>query len=457
MRIGAADPSLTAVSGLAAVDAAVDRLGLVAALDVGLGPIKTRARGATGGQLLVGLAAAQLTGVDSLTGCDRRRVDAGAALLTTAPVPASTTAAGLARRMTAPQVSAGMEAGLATVYRRWLDLVPGQRRTELVLRRPTIDGDSTDIEVFADKEQVGWNYAGMRCGRLHALTWAAAELPLAADLVAGNADPRPAAPELIRRALAVLPPQVVGMPQVRLDAGFFAADVAHACVTAGADFAIAAKRNRAVVRAATAIPDDAWQPCRGMPYSATAVCDYAPEGWPPGSYTIARRTTVPADRLSTDPRARRSRTIPAEARQLALDGTVPVVYAYSFLVTNIPADDRDAVSIEAWFRRRTSIEDRFREAKYGAGLNHLPSASHTVNTTWAWAGLLAGALSVMLQALARLDIAPHRARIATLRHRLICVPGRLIRHARTLTLRLPPGHQLLAAVLDRLRTLPTPT
>jgi hypothetical protein len=47
-----------------------------------------------------------------------------------------------------------------------------------------------------------------------------------------------------------------------------------------------------------------------------------------------------------------------------------------------------------------------------------------------------------------------KAMIATLRHRLICVPARVIRHARALTLRLPPGQQLLTEVLTRLRALP---
>ena len=46
--------------------------------------------------------------------------------------------------------------------------------------------------------------------------------------------------------------------------------------------------------------------------------------------------------------------------------------------------------------------------------------------------------------------------IATLRWRLIAVPGRLVRHARHLTLRLPPGHSLLHEVLARLRELPVP-
>jgi len=44
--------------------------------------------------------------------------------------------------------------------------------------------------------------------------------------------------------------------------------------------------------------------------------------------------------------------------------------------------------------------------------------------------------------------------IATLRHRLIRVPARLICHAGALTLRLPPGHHLLAQVLARIRALP---
>jgi hypothetical protein len=44
--------------------------------------------------------------------------------------------------------------------------------------------------------------------------------------------------------------------------------------------------------------------------------------------------------------------------------------------------------------------------------------------------------------------------IATLRWRLIAVPGRLIRHGRQLILRLPPGCHLLAEILARLRALP---
>jgi hypothetical protein len=96
VRIGAPDPSVTGLAGLVAVDEFIGRLAMVSELDRGIGPIKTRARGLTGGQLLLGMATAQLVGQDCLTGMDRVRADAGSALLTEAPVAPSTTAGRLA-------------------------------------------------------------------------------------------------------------------------------------------------------------------------------------------------------------------------------------------------------------------------------------------------------------------------------------------------------------------------
>ncbi len=77
-----------------------------------------------------------------------------------------------------------------------------------------------------------------------------------------------------------------------------------------------------------------------------------------------------------------------------------------------------------------------------------------------WAGLLAGARSVMLQSLTGLDTQAHtpgRMPIATLRRQLLRIPGRLIRHARGLTLRLRPADTTLPTALARLRSLPAPT
>jgi hypothetical protein len=115
VRIGAPDPTLTPVSGMAAVTELVERLEVIGRLDAAIGPIMQRRRGHTAGELLVGLATAQLAGEDFLVGLDRQRTDrAGQAL---APVPdlAATTAAGLAQRFT-PTRRAAIETGLGDVH-----------------------------------------------------------------------------------------------------------------------------------------------------------------------------------------------------------------------------------------------------------------------------------------------------------------------------------------------------
>jgi len=114
VRAGAPDASLTANAGLAAVTELCGRLGVISALDTAIGPIKQRERGFGAGELLAGLAAAQLAGVDFLTGLDRQRADVAGQLITPVPGLASTTAAGLARRITPAQWRA-VEAGLAAV------------------------------------------------------------------------------------------------------------------------------------------------------------------------------------------------------------------------------------------------------------------------------------------------------------------------------------------------------
>jgi hypothetical protein len=150
VRIGASDASLTGLAGLLAVDELTERLGMVSELDAGIGPIKQR--GLTGGQLLLGMATAQLAGQDCLAGLDRVRADAGSALLTEAPVAPSTTAGSLAGRF-GPAHLTGIETALKGIYTRWLASVPAAVRTPLVLRNPTIGLDASDIEVFGRTKQ----------------------------------------------------------------------------------------------------------------------------------------------------------------------------------------------------------------------------------------------------------------------------------------------------------------
>jgi hypothetical protein len=130
VRIGAPDPSSTATSGLAAVTELVEKLDVIGILDRGIGSIKHRARGATAGELLVGLAQSQLLGGNTLVALDRQRADLATVELSAVPGIASTTAAGLARRLDSARL-AGVEAGVAELAGLAFRLLPADRRVGL--------------------------------------------------------------------------------------------------------------------------------------------------------------------------------------------------------------------------------------------------------------------------------------------------------------------------------------
>lgn len=450
---------------MAAITELCDQLDVVGALDAAVGPIKQRARGHSVGGLLVGLAAAQLAGQDYLVGLDRHRADAAGQALTPVPGLCSTTAAGLARRITDTQW-AGAETGLATVSARMLARLSAARRKAL-LKTVTIDLDTTDVEVYGRRKQgVAYNYQGQRCGRPHVATWAEVDVALAADLLAGNEDPRRGAPGLLRRALAALP---AGVREVRLraDGGYFAVDLAVAAYREGVGFAIGAKRIAPLWRILAGVEETDWVEAINMPGAQVAVADYRPAWWPASTRLLIRRVALDSDQISSDPRARRRRTLHPDQRALPLDelAAADAVYGYSFILTNLDLTTPDqAAAVEHWYRHRTEIENVFRDAKHGAALRHLPSGYEQVNRAWMWGALIATSLAGYLHQLTALPdhdggllgwgVRDGKAMIATLRHRLLCIPGRLIRHAGQLILRLPPGHHLLEEVLTRLRALP---
>jgi hypothetical protein len=425
---------VTPRAGLALV-AEVDRiLGVVDALDDGVGAIKARNRGLSAGELLLALAETMLGGGDFLIDLDHQRRDqAGRPLRAVPEVPASTTVIGLAKRF-GPEVFAGIEAGMADVVRRWWATLDPRRRDALARRRPTIDLDPTDVEVYGrNKRGVARNHQGQLIGRPHAAVWAEAGVVLAAELGSGVDDPRPQAPGLIARAVPGLPDDL-GRPIVRVDSGFFDAKVADAALEAGADFAIAAKRNPAAWRAMRDIPCAAWVRAQKMTGAEVAECGYRPGGWPAGTRCVVRRVRVERHELRHDARSRRRRTIDPDQLALLEAGQIGHAYAYTFIVTNL---DWDPVTIEAWFRERALIEERLKDTKLGLALRHLPSGYAEVNTTWMWAAFLGLNLSVFLQSLAGVD---HRGRAhgKRLRRELICVAARVVHHARAVVVRPAP-------------------
>jgi hypothetical protein len=226
------------------------------------------------------------------------------------------------------------------------------------------------------------------------------------------------------------------------------------------------------VRLLDAVPATGWTDAIDMTGAQVAVAEYCPDWWPADTVLLIRRVRLDLDhgQVSHDLRARRRRTLHPDQQALPLAelANADAVHAYSFIVTNLDVSTPDkAAQVEHWYRHRTSVENLFRDTKHGAALRHLPSGHHVVNRAWMWAALLAATLAGWLHHLTATTgheqpdgrlvghgVRGGQAMITTLRWRLIAVPARLVRHARGISLRLPPGQHLLAQVLARLRALP---
>ncbi|WP_169317374.1 hypothetical protein [Actinacidiphila oryziradicis] len=118
-QVGVPDGSLTENGGLLLVAELDQVLGITAALDRGIGPVKERDRGLSGGEFALALAAVQLTGEDHLVGFDRLRADAVGEGLLPAPAPPSTTAATLAARFDQAQREGVERASARSRRGRW--------------------------------------------------------------------------------------------------------------------------------------------------------------------------------------------------------------------------------------------------------------------------------------------------------------------------------------------------
>jgi hypothetical protein len=454
VSLGVPDGALTENGGLVVVSALERRLGMTAVLDGHIGPVKERDRGWTGGEFMSSLATLHLLGHDNLVGFDRMRADEVGDGISPVPAPAATTAATLAARLGQAERE-GIEAASAQLTATVLDQLPAPLAALWRQGPVTIDIDARDIEVYSSrKEQVARSYKGGLTGRVHAAIWSQPQLALAADLLAGDEDPRASTIGLFHRALAaVRAAGATGKVTVQGDTGYFAGPIAHAIADADCYFRLGVTRNKAVWRHLAAIDEDDWSECTDMPGAQVAKSTYVPADWPEGTTVLVRRVAHATADISADTRSRRRRTVGAHQLTLALEEGSDTVYAYSFIATNQPLDlDEDFAACENAYRLRTRVEEVFRDTAYGAGLNHLPSASHNVNAAWMWGALLALNLSGWLQLLHPLRPDGSRARIATLRQQLINRAARLVRKGRQHLLRFAPAaHQRIGAVLDRLR------
>jgi hypothetical protein len=444
VEVVADEKTLTPFGGSAVVGELVRRLELIPALDRaietaprvgGLRPVKQRARGCSPGQLLVAIAESMLCGGDSMLDLERVRADhAGAQLRAVAEVPAASTACQLARRYRRTHLRAAERA--FAVCANSMDAQLGRRPDGPV----TLDFDSTGVEVYGrHKPGAEVNYQGQLAYQPLVCSWAQRGRLLATELLAGNDSTRGEEPrQLLRRALDYLPD---GHAQVsaRFDTGFYRVDLLDDCRQHGVRFSISVPRSTAMWSALEGIDEDAWRPANGLKDGELAETTYTPSGWQHEPLRlIVRRVAYQADALSEDPRARRKRTIPREQLDLGLAGEADVVYGYSFILTDL---DGDAATVEHHHRDRAQIEERIKDAKLGVSLRRLPLSDLDANRVWLHCSTLALNLLALLNDLMfgsdPPGHLPRRRQAKFVRRMLLCVPARVIHHARRIILRLP--------------------
>ena len=466
------DPSLTPYAGLAISGEVCRGLRLVELIDAELqaaraAPVKARRRGLSPGGLTVAIAECQLAGAECFDDIEDVRADlAGASLRAVPGTPSAPTARQQAYRFRVGHIRA-IERAVARCGNE-LDRRLGRDLSEGV----TFDLDATETKVFGRKKRgTGRSRYGYLAYNSYVVTWAQRGRALTSELKSGN-QARIKAQEsdrMLGRAQRLLPDEH-GQITVRGDSGFYAVELMTKLRKREMRFTFSATRTTAMWAKLAEIEENAWEDATEMRGAEVAEVPFTPNGWEHEQLRlIVRRVPVTAEELlAGNPKARRRKTIPPEQLQMVLDGQLDSTYAYSFIVTDIPPQEMSTAEVEQFHRRRAQIEERFKDAKLGQALRHLPSGKLAANRLWLCCSLLALNVCAWVCDISPAASAsgtapdqntPQRRHAKTLRRILFCVPGRIVRTARQIIVRLPesfPHFETFNATYHAALALPGP-
>jgi hypothetical protein len=216
-----------------------------------------------------------------------------------------------------------------------------------------------------------------------------------------------------------------GKIMVRGDSAYGSRAVVRACRRGNTEFSLVMTKNRAIQRAIDSIPDTAWTPVR---YPG-AVQDPDTRAW----ISDAEVAEVPYTAFATTTDRITARLVVRRVKDARYPDALFPVWRYHPFFTNsaLPTAEADITH-----RRHAIIETVFADLIDGP-LAHLPSGHFGANSAWALCAAIAH--NLLHAAGTLIGKAYSGARGATLRRRLITVPARLARPARTPILHLPSG------------------
>jgi hypothetical protein len=403
VRVSFDDPNLVANAGLLLVGTLVVRLELEQLVNA-LVRLGGKVGGAQPGRKVLTLVHAMVAGGSHIDHADMLRAGNTASVLPHRVMAPSTLGTFL-RAFTFGHVRQ-LEAVVGKVLERAWAMGAGPGAARLV-----IDLDSTICEVAGRLKQ-GAAYGYTKVLGYHPILASRADTGevLHARLRKGSANTARGARRFVEELVArVRRGGATGEIVVRLDSGFWSNDTIATLARLGVRYTMAVRANtKGVSRAIAAIAEGAW---RAIDYTAGGEAQVAETVYK------ERRLIVRRTRL-TDP------------RQAEL---WPNWRHFAFL-TDL---EGDAVALDEFHRAHAAVELDIRDLKEGAGLEHLPSGSFDANSAWLQCAVLAHNLTRWTVTIGEPAPVEHRTVARTVRFKLINIPGRLVNHAGTPTLRGP--------------------
>jgi hypothetical protein len=307
----------------------------------------------------------------------------------------------------------------------------------------TLDVDATLVSAHSEKELAAGNYK--HGYGFHPICCYLDETgeALAAILRPGNAGSNTAADhfQLLGLALDQLPAEDLDRDiLVRADIGGATHAFIADCRDAGIRFSVGYELSETVRTAILELPETAWiraidgdGEVRDGAWVAELTDHLDLSAWPEGARLICRR----------------ERPHPGAQFQIFDEHG----YRHTCFLTD--QEGEDIAALELRHRRRARVEDSIRAGKE-VGMRNLPHHAFEHNQTWLELSLIAQDLLCWTRLLC-LDGELAKAEPKRLRHRLLHVAGRIVRHGRRTRLRLQadwPWAKTLAAAFARLRAIP---
>ena len=430
------DASLVADAGLLLAGTVMGRLGLEALIDDTV-RLEGRAAGSGPGRKVLSLAASMLVGGRCIDDTGRLRSGASGAVLPF-EVMAPSTVGSFLRSFTFGHVRQLDKAAEQALARAWsVGAAPD-------VAEMTLDLDSTICEVCG-KAKHGAAYGHTGVLGYHPLVAVRADTGEVLHSRMRSGSSQRGHEHFAREALArVRRLAADASVTVRADSGFFSYDMIAAIGAHGASYSITIPQNAKVKAANEAIDDDDW----------------APIAYTRGGEAQVAETTIDTGRRGDklrgpDGEPAKLRLITRRSRLLGAQGELWPDWRYHSFLTD--RADLDPVAADAYHRAHATVELAIRDLKENAGLSRCPSGQFPANGAWLACCVLAHNLARWTARLGRAHPTRQLTVAATIRNRLLAMPGRLVNHSRQHILRLPlnwPWQNTFTTALAHTRNLP---